>query len=109
MTLKKYQFGKSVVEAIRFDGGEEQARDIIDWLYDETETGIGNWVGTMPGWTNPDGTKTEDIPERILIMTPEMSVTANPGHWIVLTEAQQFFVYTDEAFKARFEEVVPSE
>lgn len=98
--MEKYRQKTIRVEAVQFTGGAEQANQIIEWVYNNSDANA-RWAEAHPGWSSPDGTYGAS-PERILIFSDLSTVTAVVGQWIVLNEAEQFFVYENNIFHQRF-------
>ena len=64
--FKEYRQNVPNISAAKFEGGEESAKIIIEWLREHNLA--GSWRQSVPGNTDAEGNKiSKDIPEAILI------------------------------------------
>lgn len=91
----KYRKKPVVIEAVQFDGGADSFDHIWDWM-------DGNRNDSpMCGYSGPDG----EHPESFGIRTPEGTMTAHPGDWIIKGVKGEFYPCKDEIFKLTYDRV----
>lgn len=93
------------VMTMYFKGGAEAATPIIDWVL--LNGGTATWTEAYPEDTvtmsYPDGTKQDVLvtgdTEHIKVRTPEGTLKAAPGSWIIQDVTGEFSVCEPETFK----------
>lgn len=76
-------------EAMQWDGSSQSAGDITDWA------GLGN----VTPWRSREG------PQCLDVNTPNGTVHASPGDWIVRDSLGAYYPCVDDVFRARYEEI----
>ena len=90
MLAGRYRKKPIVVDAIRWDGGVEEATTIIDWVID------GDGTARYHEAVN-------NVPEEIAIDTLEGTMSAQVGDWIIRGVKGEFYPCKPEIFEITYE------
>lgn len=90
MLAGRYRKKPIVVDAIRWDGGVEEATTIIDWVLD------GDGTARYHEAVN-------NVPEEIAIDTLEGTMSAQVGDWIIRGVKGEFYPCKPEIFEITYE------
>ncbi len=97
MEAGRYRKKPVVIDAMRWDGGAEQATIIIDWIL-ESE-GTARYHESV-----------NDVPEEIVIDTLEGTMRCQVGDWVIRGVQNEFYPCKPDIFEATYEpEVTYSE
>lgn len=90
------------IDAIRFTGGEENAKEIIDWAGDNNV----EYVETQEPWVADDGRSgTNGWPEHLRIHTLEGTMNAEVGDYVIKGIKGEFYPCKPDIFHNSYEEV----
>ena len=89
----KFRKKPVVIEAMQFDGSEESADELIDWIYPLFDgiSAVGD-IENAHGWT-------------LYIDTPEGEMECSAGDYIIKGVAGEFYPCKEEIFHLTYEEV----
>jgi hypothetical protein len=100
----KYRKKPVVIEAMRFDGGAENATPIIDWILSSEHT--ARWSEAHEAWESEDGCQGYAAePEHLAIHTLEGTMRADVGDWIICGVQGEFYPCKPDIFEATYEPV----
>lgn len=95
--MGKFRKKPIVIEAVKFDGGHETARSILQWM-------INSWPmsAPQPKYSEKDGGV-------ISIPTLEGTMTASLGDWIIKGVKGEFYPCKPDIFVATYDAVIPND
>lgn len=101
----KFRKKPIVIEALQWRGTEQGATAIIDWIL-ATGAQVARWHEQVPA-TLPDAddVERECTPAYIAIDTPEGTMRATAGDWIIRGVQGEFYPCKPDIFAATYEAV----
>jgi hypothetical protein len=98
----KFRKKPVVIEAMQWDGTAEGAHPIIDWILAGGESSTASyWCSDPERCSENDG----DTPHTIAIPTPEGTMQATLGDWIIRGVQGEFYPCKPDIFAATYEAV----
>ncbi len=87
------------VEAVRFEGGVENAVEILQWVSDKD--GSGNYLEPTPAYEIGDDHQTAQ-PEYLVINTTRGSVLVKAGEYVIYGPEKTFFSVDSEQYAKEY-------
>lgn len=104
----KYRKKPLVVEARQWDGTEEAATEIITWI--QAHDQHAEYVVCVPARRSRTGVLLEPMqPSHIAIRTPEGTMRAERGDWVIRGVLGEIYPCKSAVFDATYEPVEPTE
>jgi hypothetical protein len=98
--VKDYETRPTPIKAVQFLGDEECAKEIIDWVFENS--GTANWSRSYGQGDNVQaGVPSVELVE-VLMITSQYTYEVEKGDWIVLEEGGIFTVMNDDRFTSQF-------
>lgn len=98
-----YKRKPTFINAIKFEGGVDNATRIIEWVGMASGRSAA-WIPGLPQFQAPNGVVVEATPERLMLNPGSNSSIDVPiGHWVTISVSENAYTISPEEFERDYE------